>query len=152
MTFSLHSAAFQNGGAIPLRYARDGDNLSPPLRWTDAPPETKSFILVVEDPDAPSGTFGHWAIHGINRQQSELREGAGAEGSMRRQAMNDFGRAAYDGPQPPRGHGPHHYLFRIAALDVAQLEVTGDATVRSVWNAARPHVIEEAELVGAFAR
>jgi Raf kinase inhibitor-like YbhB/YbcL family protein len=109
-------------------------------------------MLIVEDPDAPSGTFRHWAVHGINPCQTELREGAGAEEPGRRQAINDFGRPRYDGPQPPRGHGLHHYHFRLAALDVANLEVPEDADVARVWRAAQPHVIEEAELVGTFER
>lgn len=152
MTFALHSPVFQNGGAIPDIYARDGENVSPPLRWTDPPDETKSFILIVEDPDAPSGTFRHWAIHGINPMQSELREGIGAESETRRQAVNDFGKARYDGPQPPPGHGVHHYHFKIAALDVAQLDLPVDANVESAWDAARPHAIDQAELVGTLER
>lgn len=152
MTFALHSPVFQNGGAIPDRYARDGENLSPPLRWTDPPAEAKSFMLVMEDPDAPSGTFRHWAVHGINPNQSELREGIGAEIPARRQAVNDFGRPRYDGPQPPRGHGVHHYHFRLAALDVANLDIPPDATVEQAWSAAQPHVVDEAELVGVFER
>jgi Raf kinase inhibitor-like YbhB/YbcL family protein len=150
MTFGLHSPEFQNGGAIPEKYARDGKNLSPPLRWTDPPVGTKSFMLMVEDPDAPRGTFRHWGIHGINAQQKELREGIGMDG--RRQAVNDFGRPGYDGPQPPRGDGPHHYHFKLCALDVANLEVPADAGVEQVWNAARPHLVGEAELVGVYER
>ncbi|HEX5378797.1 MAG TPA: YbhB/YbcL family Raf kinase inhibitor-like protein [Phenylobacterium sp.] len=152
MTFALHSPVFQNGGAIPEKYARDGDNISPPLRWSDPPAEAKSFILVVEDPDAPSGTFRHWAIHGINPSQAELREGVGAESENRRQAVNDFGKARYDGPQPPPGHGVHHYHFRIAALDVPQLDIPAEANAERVWDAARPHVIDQTELVGTYER
>lgn len=152
MTFALHSPVFQNGGAIPDNYARDGENISPPLRWTDPPDAAKSFILIMEDPDAPSGTFRHWVIHGINPRQSELHEGIGAEGETRRQAVNDFGKARYDGPQPPRGHGVHHYHFKIAALDVAQLDLPVDAKAERAWDVAQPHVIDQAELVGTFER
>ena len=152
MTFALHSPVFQNGGAIPDTYARDGENISPPLRWTDPPAEAKSFVLVVEDPDAPSGSFRHWGLHGINAGQSELRAGLGVESETRRQAINDFGKARYDGPQPPRGHGVHHYHFRIAALDVGQLDVPPDASVERLWDAARPHILDEAELVGTYER
>jgi Raf kinase inhibitor-like YbhB/YbcL family protein len=152
MTFALHSPMFQNGGAIPDRYARDGENVSPPLRWSDPPAETRSFMLIVEDPDAPSGTFRHWAIHGINYNQTELREGVGVEDPARHQAINDFGRQRYDGPQPQRGHGVHHYHFRLAALDVANLDVPEDAGVARVWQIAEPHIIDEAELVGTFER
>lgn len=152
MTFALHSPVFQNGGAIPDKYARDGENLSPPLRWADPPAETRSFMVVVEDPDAPSGTFRHWALHGINPTQTELREGIGLESETRRQAVNDFGKARYDGPQPPRGHGVHHYHFKLAALDVSQLDLPDDAKVESAWEAAQPHIIDLAELVGTFER
>lgn len=150
MTFSLHSPAFQDGGAIPPRYARDGANLSPPLRWTDAPVATKSFMLIMEDPDAPRGTFRHWGIHGISPQQTELREGIGMDG--RRQSVNDFGRPCYDGPQPPHGHGAHHYHFKLCALDVANLDVPPGASVERAWDAAQAHVVGEAELVGVFER
>lgn len=150
MSFRIHSPAFQNGGAIPPRYARDGANLSPPLQWADPPAGTKSLMLVMEDPDAPHGVFRHWGIHGINPQQTELREGIGADG--RRQAVNDFGRPGYDGPLPPRGHGAHHYHFKLLALDVANLDVPPGAHVGQTWDAARPHVLDEAELVGLFER
>jgi Raf kinase inhibitor-like YbhB/YbcL family protein len=150
MNFALHSPEFQNGGAIPEQYARDGQNLSPPLRWRNPPAGTKSFLLIMEDPDAPHGTFRHWGVHGINPQQTELREGIGADG--RHQAVNDFGRRRYDGPQPPRGDSAHHYHFKLCALDVANLDVPPDASVERTWNAAKTHVIGEAELVGLFQR
>ena len=152
MGLSLHSPIFSNGGAIPDRYSRLGRNLSPPLRWTDAPAATKSFIMVMEDADAPPGAFWHWTLYDINAQQSELREGAGAESPTHAQAVNDFGRACYDGPQPSADEGVHHYRFRLAALDVPHLELPPDARADDAWNAAQPHVIEEAELVGAFQR
>lgn len=152
MALTLHSPAFQNGGAIPDKYARDDQNVSPPLRWTDAPAETRSFVLTVEDPDAPRGVFHHWTVHGIGADQRELREGLGTEGEGVRQAVNDFGKTRYDGPQPPPGHGVHHYHFRLAALDVANLELPDDANAVQVWQAARPHVIDETEIVGLFER
>jgi Raf kinase inhibitor-like YbhB/YbcL family protein len=152
MALALQSPAFQYGGAIPEKYARDDRNLSPPLRWSDAPTETRSFMLMVEDLDAPHGVFHHWAVHGIGADQTELREGLGVSGDGARQAVNDFGQPRYDGPQPPRGHGVHHYHFRLAALDVASLDVRDDASVAEVWQAARPHVIDEIELVGLFER
>ncbi len=153
MTFALRSPAFQNGGAIPDQYARDGGNRSPPLRWTDPPAEAKSFLLVVEDPDAPRGVFHHWAVHKLGAQQRELREGAGG-GRARagREGVNDFGRAGYDGPQPPVGDPPHHYHFRLMALDVANLDVPDDARVETIANKARRHVIAETEIVGTYAR
>jgi Raf kinase inhibitor-like YbhB/YbcL family protein len=153
MAFVLHSPAFKNGGAIPETYARDGDNKSPPLRWTDPPAEAKSFALVVEDPDAPSGTFRHWAVHSLGPEQRELRVDAGrGESASGREGVNDFGEAGYDGPQPPRGHGVHHYHFRLMALDVANLDIPDGAKAEAIEAAARPHVIAETEIVGTYRR
>jgi len=153
MAFSLHSPAFQDGGAIPDEYARDGENRSPPLRWSDPPAETKSFLLVLEDSDAPSGVFHHWAVRDLGAQQRELREGAGSgDDRAGRQGLNDFGRPGYDGPSPPPGDRPHHYHFRLAALDVTHLDAPDDAKAGALWDKARPHVVGEAEMVGTYVR
>jgi hypothetical protein len=144
----LQSPAFEQGQPIPRKYCRKGDNLSPPLRWSDAPEDAKSFVLVVEDPDAPSGTFRHWGVYGIEPDRKELAEGAA--GDRLQEVVNDFGDRGYDGPQPPRGTGTHHYHFRIAALDIERLEVPANAKVADLWRAAKPHVIDEAELIGTF--
>ena len=148
MAFKLSSGAFRNGEAMPKRYAQEGENLSPPLRWEDAPEETKSFALIVEDPDAPSGTCRHWAIYNIDAGANNLPEGVSA-GEFA-QARNYAGRARYDGPKPPKGHGPHHYHFRLAALDVPSLEVRNDANALELWRAAEPHILAEAEFVGTY--
>lgn len=148
MTFTLESSAFHTGSAIPMKYSRSGENVSPPLVWKDPPSGTKSFALIVEDPDAPSGTFRHWAIYDIDAHRSSLPEGAAIE--RLHNGVNDFGRQQYDGPQPPRGHGVHRYHFRLAALDAERLDVARRASVADVWTAAKPHVLAEAELVGTF--
>ena len=148
----LHSPAFKQGTTIPRKYARKGENLSPPLRWTGAPREAKSFALVVEDPDAPSGMFRHWGVHGISADMNELPEGAG-RGDERigaEQVLNDFGDKYYDGPEPPRGSGAHHYRFRLAALDTEKLGLPANAKVEDLWRAAQPHILDEAHLVGMF--
>ena len=153
MAFSLSSPAFANGKAIPVKYARDGDNLSPPLSWSNAPPETCSFALFVSDADAPGGTFYHWAAFDIPAERSGSPEGVGkrrAEGFST--ATNDFGSSGYDGPEPPRGHGVHHYHFRLAALDVPTLKLRGHASVADVWKAAEEHTIATAEVVGTYER
>jgi len=153
MAFSLTSPAFPSGGRIPVKYTRDGENVSPPLEWRDAPQQTQSYALVVEDPDAPSGTFRHWAIYNIGPGETGLREGASkAEPGTVAQSVNDFGNPHYDGPQPPKGHGPHHYHFRLAALDISRLDLPALTTAEEVWKAARPHVIAEAEVVGIYER
>lgn len=153
MTFVMESAAFRDGEKIPRRYSRGGDNVSPPLQWQGAPPGTRSFALFVEDPDAPSGTFRHWALYNIPAGRGYLLEGDSAanSGSERLgRGINDFGNPHYDGPQPPRGHGVHHYHFRIAALDIPKLDLPPTATIDEVWQAALPHVIAEAGLVGIY--
>ncbi len=152
MTFALESPAFRNGGDIPRKYARDGDNVSPPLKWKDAPSGAKSFALIVEDPDAPRGTFRHWAVYDIAAARNGLPEAttAGAKTESLGHGVNDFGNAHYDGPQPPKGHGVHHYHFRLAALDVESLHLPPKARVDDVWKAAKPHIIAQAELVGTF--
>jgi len=153
MPLTITTPAFRDGEVIPVRHTLDGENLSPPLEWRDAPPETKSYVLIVEDPDAPSGTFRHWAVYNISAGETGLREGASAQvlrGAG--EGVNGFGKTRYDGPQPPKGHGPHHYHFRLAALDVPQLEIPASAKVEEIWTSAQPHIIAEAEVVGVYER
>lgn len=153
MAFTLTSPAFAEGQTIPVKHTRDGDNLSPPLQWTGTPEGTKSFILIVEDPDAPGGTFRHWAVYNIPADWDGLPQGVdtGPERAMRN-GRNDFGNSRYDGPEPPRGHGVHHYHFRLGALDVPSLEVPADTGVEEVWRRAERHLIEEAGLIGIYER
>ena len=154
MAFVMNSPAFADGQQIPARYTRDGENNSPPLEWSGTPAQAQSYVLIIEDPDAPSGTFRHWAVYNIPGDRTGLPEGAGSgmqvEGLS--QGVNDFGNARYDGPQPPRGHGPHHYHFRLAALNIPRLDVPARAKVVEVWEAARPHIVDETELVGTYER
>ena len=153
MPLTITSPAFRDGAVIPTRYTRDGENVSPPLEWRDAPPETMSFMLIVEDPDAPSGTFRHWAMYNIPASETGLPEGASGQGlGDAGEGVNGFGNARYDGPQPPKGHGPHHYHVRLAALDVPQLDIAASAKVEDVWARAQPHIIAETELIGIYER
>ena len=154
MSFSLSSPAFSGGQPIPPKYSRPGGNVSPPLEWRDAPQQAKSYALIVEDPDAPRGTFRHWAIYDIPVDRTRLDEnaGSGSDASGPKHGVNDFGNRRYDGPQPPEGHGPHHYHFKLAALNVEHLGVPAGSKVLEIWQAARPHVIAEAETVGTFER
>ena len=152
MTLTLRSPAFGNDERIPDRYARGPDNLSPPLEWSGAPEGTRSFALVVEDPDAPRGTFRHWAVHGLEPDRTRLDEGAGQRDSDLAQGANDFGNSNYDGPEPPEGDAPHHYHFRLAALDTDHLEVGPRQRAEAVWEAAQGLILEVAELVGTYQR
>lgn len=144
---------FNDGDTIPLRFTCEGDNLSPAFRWTGLPKGTRDLLLTCTDPDAPRGTFHHWAVCGIAPDASGLPPGFGAQSvqSGIRQAVNDFGKPGYGGPCPPRGHNPHRYLFRLSALREPIAPGPG-ATCADIIALARPHVIEWAELVGRFGR
>lgn len=154
MAFVLNSVAFANGQKIPLRYTGEGENISPPLSWAGAPEATQSYMLVMEDPDAPSGTFRHWVTYDIPATWNELPEGNGSDASNAaiRHVRNDFGHERYDGPSPPRGHGVHHYRFRLVALDTPHIDLPPSADAEKLWRAAQPHIIAEAETVGLYAR
>lgn len=149
MGFFITSPVFASGQAIPARFTRDGENISPPLVWEGAPANTRSFVLMMEDP-IPSPAVRYWIAYDIAVQH--LPENAGAEGAPLRHGRNNFGRAAYDGPAPPPGETYHPFYFRLAALDVARLDVEPGAPAEAIWNAARPHRIAEAELIGLYTR
>lgn len=150
MAFTLSSSAFKNGGAIPAKYTQYGENISPPLAWEGMPEGTKSFVLVIEDPDAPVGTVTHWVGYDIAPKTSELP--AQVRADQIPQGLNDMGHAHYDGPKPPEGHGPHHYHFRLAALDVPTLGASAGSTAVEIKKKARSHVLAETEFVGVFER
>jgi Raf kinase inhibitor-like YbhB/YbcL family protein len=154
MAFRLTSSAFDHNAAIPRRYTCTGEDLSPAFEWDDPPPGARSFALLCDDPDAPGGTFHHWAVFDIPPDLRRLAEGLrpmAAPMPGMRQAINDF-RVGYGGPCPPPGHGTHHYHFQLLALDVEQLSVDPRPTCRAIDQAAREHTLGAAELVGLFHR
>ncbi|KWV52840.1 phosphatidylethanolamine-binding protein [Bradyrhizobium macuxiense] len=156
MTFSLNSPAFGDGGRIPQKYTADGENLSPPLQWSDPPEGTKSFVLIVEDPDAPSGIFRHWGLYNIMGERTLLPEGVGHGAKTKTEKLgkgvNDFGEPRYNGPAPPKGRGTHHYHFKLAALDVEALSRAPKMPIGDIWRAAEKHMLGQAELMGAYSR
>jgi Raf kinase inhibitor-like YbhB/YbcL family protein len=149
MTFALHSPAFTHGAPIPPRYTADGDNVSPPLEWQDVPDGTRTFALVMVDPDAPRGTFKHWALFNIDPARDGLPERVVPDEWLS-QGVNDYGHAHYDGPNPPAGHGTHRYHFRLMALGVDRLDLPPSPTVDDVREAAKEFVLGEAELIGTY--
>lgn len=154
MAFALTSPAFDAGGPIPRRFTCDGDDVSPALAWADAPDGTRSFALICDDPDAPRRTFAHWGVWDIPSDWSGLDEGFGNRGGggVAHQAINDFGNAGFGGPCPPTGQGTHHYRFRLLALGTPMLDQPAESDCRSVEEAALPHVLGRAELVGTYER
>ena len=146
MAFTLTSSAFRDGEAIPRACTCDGDDLTPPLTWAGAPEGTRAFVLVMEDPDAPNGTFTHWVVYDIPGSATGLRKEAAGK-TLR----NDFGRTGYGGPCPPRGHGPHRYVLTLRAVDVPALDVQG-TTRESLERALAGHVVATARLTGTYER
>lgn len=144
----LTSTAFTDGQPIPTQYSCDGADQSPALSWGEPPAGTKSFALIVDDPDAPSGLFRHWGAFDIPASARSIGGGQVAG----KQAVNGFGKAGYGGPCPPKGHGPHHYHFKLYALDVAELGLGADAQIEQVESEARKHAIAQGELVGTYER
>jgi Raf kinase inhibitor-like YbhB/YbcL family protein len=145
--FALESSAFQNAEAVPSRHTCEGEDVSPPLRWTNVPEGTRSLALVVDDPDAPGRVFTHWIAWGLDPASSGLGEGEGAPS----EGENDFGTSGYRGPCPPPGHGRHRYVFRVYALD-ADLDLGGGASKAELEQAIEGHVLTMAELVGTYER
>jgi Raf kinase inhibitor-like YbhB/YbcL family protein len=148
-TFSVTSAAFTEGQAIPAKYTCDGEDRSPPLRW-DGAPAAQSFALIVDDPDAPGGTFTHWVLFDIPAAQRELPEGLAA-GALGVAGRTGFGKAGYGGPCPPAG-APHRYIFTLSALDVATLKLPANAPRSDVEAAMRGHILGQAQLMGLYGR
>lgn len=144
--FKLSSTAFEEGRAIPPDYGCDGADRPPPLSWSEPPEGTQGFALVVDDPDAPGGTFRHWGAYNIPAAARSLTAGAVSE------VRNDFGKRGYGGPCPPRGHGPHRYRFKLFALSVDKLALPAGSKVAELEQAAERQALGRAELVGTYQR
>jgi Raf kinase inhibitor-like YbhB/YbcL family protein len=153
MPLMLVSPAFPPGGQIPPEYTCDGADISPALSWSGVPAGTGSLVVIVEDPDAPSGIFRHWAVFDISPQTRGLASGYGRDQPAAgfREARNDFGNRGYGGPCPPGG-GAHHYNFRLLAISRPTLDLTPAATVADVLQAAQPYIITQTELTGSYQR
>ena len=145
---ALASDGFKEGQPIPTQYGCEGDNKSPALRWGEPPAGTKSFALVIDDPDAPSGMFRHWGAFDIPASTRSIAVGQ----HVGTEVNNDSGKPGYTGPCPPRGNGVHHYHFRLFALDTDKLGLAATANVADVENAASKHALAQGELIGTYER
>jgi Raf kinase inhibitor-like YbhB/YbcL family protein len=151
--FKLNSHSFSEGADIPKKYTCDGDDVSPELHWTDQPPAAKSFALIVDDPDAPSGTWVHWVVFDLPGDAHDLPEGAGKRAPLpsgAQQGINDFKKTVYGGPCPPPGK-PHRYFFKLYALD-SKLSLKASPTKAEVEKAMQGHILGQGELVGRYRR
>ncbi len=151
----LSSSAFDDGQTIPAKYTADGQNVSPPLQWSDAPEGTQELALIMDDPDAPIGTFTHWLLWGLGPDLTELPEGieavatvAALEGA--KQGTSGFRKIGYGGPAPPRGPA-HHYNFTLYALDTT-LALEPGASKDKLLRAMEGHILATGKLTGMYGR
>jgi Raf kinase inhibitor-like YbhB/YbcL family protein len=149
----LSSTAFTEGAPIPAMYTCDATNVSPPLKWSGVPAGAKSLALIVDDPDAPSGTWVHWVLYDLPATASELPEDLPKSQYVAggaKQGLNDFRHLGYGGPCPPHGK-PHRYFFKLYALD-ALLDLKPGATKQDLERAMEKHILAQAQLMGTYQR
>ncbi len=151
MALKLIVGAFPDGGAIPKLHTCEGADLSPALEWTGAPAETQSFALIVDDPDAPVGTWNHWLLYDIAPTVHSLAQGF-KPGQTGISGTNDFGKPGYGGPCPPKGHGVHRYYFKLYALNVPSLGLKGGAKRAELDRALKSRILAEAQYMGRYER
>jgi Raf kinase inhibitor-like YbhB/YbcL family protein len=153
MSIELTSPAFKEGESIPIRHTCDAEDVSPPLAWTNVPPEAKSLGLICDDPDAPMGTWVHWVIYDIAPTSSELPEGVPlgeVTDDGAKQGVNDFRRAGYGGPCPPPGSS-HRYFFTLYALDI-EPGLPAGASKADLLRVIEGHILAEGQLMGRYQR
>ena len=145
MAFTVRTSAFGDSETVPTRFTCDGENTAPPLEIANTPEGTRSFALIMDDPDAPRGTFTHWLAYDIPVDGETLRPTSG------KSLKNSFGKSGYGGPCPPPGHGPHRYFFSVYALDRSTLEVKGSER-KDLEAALVGHVLATARVMGRYER
>jgi Raf kinase inhibitor-like YbhB/YbcL family protein len=157
MTLTIRSSAFSDQARIPKRFTGDGEDVSPELSWSGVPAGAKELALICDDPDAPTPEpWVHWVIYKIPTTATGLRENVPKTGSMSEpagamQGVNSWGTIGYRGPAPPRGHGVHHYHFKLYAVDSA-LNVAAGVDKKKLLSAMQGHIVAQGELVGTYER
>jgi Raf kinase inhibitor-like YbhB/YbcL family protein len=147
VTMEFKSDAFASGQSIPAKYTCTGKNISPALTWSNAPAGTQSFALIVDDPDAPMGTWVHWVLYNIPSGTASLPENTDASGIA--VGKNSSNHMSYDGPCPPSG--THRYFFKLYALDSA-LSLSPGATKEQLLSSMKGHILAQGELMGTFSK
>ena len=150
MPFELTSTAFAPGQPIPSKYTCNGENVSPPLRWSDPPQGTQSLALICDDPDAPAGTWVHWVLYNLPAKTRALAEAVPANADLpdgSRHGKNSGGRLGYSGPCPPSG--THRYFFNLYALDTV-LGLASGADKSQLLQAMQGHILAQTELMGTY--
>lgn len=150
------TSSFKNGDFIPKKYTCEGEDISPELVITEIPANAKAIAIICDDPDAPVGTFVHWVLWNLPVKGTKLVVAENfkkvdklADGT--RQGYNDFGKVGYNGPCPPRGHGAHHYHFKVYALDTT-LDIKGNVKKADLEKAMKGHILAQGEIVGLYER
>ena len=143
--FSISTSAFSNNGIIPVTYTCDGDDVAPQLNWSNPPGNTKSFALILSDPDAPGGEWDHWILYNIPADTTSLNDSLPAGTLV---GKNSWGAARYNGPCPPKG-SKHHYYFTLYALD-GMLNLPAGASGQNVRHAIKNHVLQKTQLMAMF--
>lgn len=141
---TLLSEAFMDGEEIPKEYTCDGANIPPPLYWENVPPNTESLALIMDDPDAPNGTWVHWVIWNINKNYKYINKNY-------KVGKNSWNENNYGGPCPPRGTGAHRYFFKLYALDTL-LELPDNTNKEKLLKAMEGHIIAHATLIGTYSK
>ena len=152
MEFPFTSTAFNNEERIPTKYTCDGQDVSPPLQWSDPPQDTKSFALICDDPDTPRGTWVHWILYNIPASTRALQEAIPSDANLADgswHGMNNWGRLGYGGPCPPSG--THRYFFNLYALD-KMLDLYAGASESQVRQAMQGHILAQAQLMVKYSR
>jgi Raf kinase inhibitor-like YbhB/YbcL family protein len=157
MSMTIRSDAFDDGRAIPRRYGEDGEDVSPPLTWSGQPEGTRELSLIMDDPDAPTPEpWVHWVLYKVPADVQALPEGLPRTPTLDTpsgalQGKNSWGGVGCRGPAPPRGHGVHHYHFRLYALDTP-LQAARGLDKCGLTRAMQGHILAEAELIGTYER
>jgi Raf kinase inhibitor-like YbhB/YbcL family protein len=149
----LTSTAFKEGAPIPVNYTCDAKDVSPPLKWTGVPAGAKSLVLIVDDPDAPVGTWAHWVLYDLPAAATEMGENIPKSQFLAggaKQGLNDFRRLGYGGPCPPPGK-PHRYFFKLYALDVV-LDLKPGLTKKDLERAMEKHILAQGQVMGTYQR
>ncbi len=145
MTLKITSPSFKDGEMIPRKYTCQGDDVNPQLDISGIPENTKSLVLIMDDPDAPMGTWDHWIVWNISPDTKTIAENSVPAGAV--QGKNSWGRNDYGGPCPPSG--THRYFFKLYALDTT-LDIPAKSKKKDVEKAMRGHIIEQAQLMGKY--
>lgn len=147
-TLKMTSPVFPHNGRIPDMYTCTGDDMNPPLAIEGMPQQAKSVVLIMDDPDAPVGTWDHWIVYNIRPETTAIAEDSVPEGAV--QGMNSWGRADYGGPCPPSGS--HRYFFRLYALDIPGLSFVTAPPKKQIGSAMNGHILAQAELIGLYSK